>query len=306
MSSYSFENRVVVVTGAGNGLGRSHALEFARRGAKVVVNDLGGSGRGEGESKSVSDRVVEEIRDAGGTAIANADSVEHGDKIVQCALDSFGRVDVVVNNAGILRDSSFQKMTDEDWNLILRVHLTGSYSVTHAAWPYMRAQGYGRVLMTSSGAGIYGNFGQANYSAAKLGLHGLAQTLAIEGGPRGIQVNTIAPIAASRLTETVMPPAMLVGLRPDLVTPLAVYLCSENCSESGQIFEVGGGWVTRLRWEQSRGALFDAGTRFDVEALAARWQEVQSFEGAMHPDGIGNTLQIVGEHLGIDMEIAPQ
>ena len=181
MTSVGFDERVVIVTGAGNGLGKSHALEFARRGAKVVVNDLGGSAFGDGASKNAADQVVDEIVAAGGEAVANYDSVTDGDKIVQSALDNFGRIDVVINNAGILRDKSFAKMTEDDWDLVYQVHVKGAFKVSHAAWPHMRAAEYGRLIFTASAAGIYGNFGQANYSMAKLGLHGLSQTLAMEG-----------------------------------------------------------------------------------------------------------------------------
>ena len=266
-SKLRFDDRVVIVTGAGNGLGKSHALDFAKRGARVVVNDLGGTTAGGGRDTSVAQSVVDEIKAAGGDAVANGDSVEDGARIVEAAMDTFGRIDAVINNAGILRDSTFHKMSDEDWKLIQKVHLGGSYAVTRAAWPHMRAAGYGRVIMTASGAGIYGNFGQANYSAAKLGLHGMAQTLAIEGHSKGIQVNTIAPIAASRLTETVMPPAMLEGLKPELVTPLAILLSHEDSEETGQLFEIGGGWVSR---------------------------------------DISNTLKVVGEIIGVDLALAKQ
>jgi len=204
-----FDGRVAIVTGAGGGLGRSHALMLAARGAKVVVNDLGGSAHGDGKSSSAADKVVDEIRAMGGEAVANYDSVENGTAIVQTALDAFGTVDIVINNAGILRDVSFQKMTQGDWDIVQRVHLNGSMSVSHAAWPIMREKGYGRIVMTTSAAGIYGNFGQANYCAAKLGILGLAHCLAEEGRGKNIFVNTIAPIAASRLTETIMPPALL-------------------------------------------------------------------------------------------------
>ncbi|MBV8062132.1 MAG: SDR family oxidoreductase, partial [Nevskia sp.] len=193
-----FDNKVVIVTGAGNGLGKQHALLFGARGAKVVVNDLGGNIHGGGKSSAAADQVVAEIKALGGEAVANYDSVEDGARIVQTALDAFGTVDIVINNAGILRDSSFQKMTLEDWDLIQRVHLKGSFAVSHAAWPVMRDKGYGRIVMTTSAAGIYGNFGQANYSAAKLGILGLSNTLAIEGRAKNIHCNTIAPIAGSR------------------------------------------------------------------------------------------------------------
>src|SRR3954470_4862405 len=197
-----FDGKVALVTGAGNGLGRAHALLLASRGAKVVVNDLGGTATGGGKSSAAADKVVEEIKAAGGEAVANYDSVEDGDKIVQAALDTWKRIDIVVNNAGILRDTSFKKLTDEDWDLIYRVHVRGSYKVTKAAWDHMQEAGYGRIIMTASAAGIYGNFGQTNYAMAKLGLVGFGNTLAIEGKKKNIQVNTIAPIAGSRMTET--------------------------------------------------------------------------------------------------------
>src|SRR6185503_1409105 len=190
-----YDGKVVIITGAGNGLGRSHALLFGSRGAKVVVNDLGGGHTGEGKSSAAADKVVEEIKALGGEAVANYDSVENGDKIVKTAVDAFGTVDIVINNAGILRDVSFAKMTKEDWDIIQRVHLNGSFSVSYAAWPILREKGYGRIIMTTSAAGIYGNFGQANYSAAKLGILGLGQTLALEGRSKNIHVNTIVPIA---------------------------------------------------------------------------------------------------------------
>src|SRR4029078_12662066 len=170
-----YDGRVAIVTGAGGGLGRSHALLFASRGAKVVVNDLGGTFSGEGKSSSAADKVVAEIKAAGGEAVANYDSVEDGDKIVKAAIDTWGKIDILVNNEGILRDVSFAKMSQQDWDLVYKVHVLGAFRCTHAAWPHMRDAGYGRVIMTSSAAGIYGNFGQANYAMAKLGSHGLAQ-----------------------------------------------------------------------------------------------------------------------------------
>ena len=285
-----FDGKVVIVTGAGNGLGRSHALMFGARGAKVVVNDLGGNISGGGKSSAAADKVVEEIKALGGEAVANYDSVEEGDKIVKTALDAFGTVDIVINNAGILRDVSFQKMSQDDWNLILRVHLNGTKSVTQAAWPIMRDKGYGRVIMTTSAAGIYGNFGQANYCAAKLGILGLAQCLAEEGRNKGILVNTIAPIAASRLTETVMPPEMLAKLKPEAVTPLVGWLCHESCTETKGLFEVGAGYFSKLRWERTKGFAFAAGRKFELEDLAAKWDKVTDFTGAEHPSTTGHTF----------------
>lgn len=291
-----FEDRVVVVTGAGNGLGRAHAVEYGRRGARVVVNDLGGSTTGAGASSSVAQTVVDEIKAAGGEAVASTDSVEQGEKIIQAAMDAFGRVDVVVNNAGILRDASFQKMSEEDWDLILRVHLTGSMRVTKAAWPHMRAAGFGRIVMTSSVAGIYGNFGQANYAAAKLGLVGLAQTLAIEGAPKNILVNAIAPTAGSRLTATVLPQAAVNALKPEYVTPLVVLLTHEICKETGKLFEVGGGWTAQVRWEQTQGVFFEKD--FDAEQLLARWADATSFQDARHASSLMESKTGIEERLG--------
>ncbi|HVV34355.1 MAG TPA: SDR family oxidoreductase [Vitreimonas sp.] len=302
--SLRFDDRVVIVTGAGNGLGRSHALEFARRGAKVVVNDLGGGIAGEGASKSVAQTVVDEIKTAGGEAVANTDSVEHGDKIIQTAMDTYGRIDVVVNNAGILRDASFAKMTDEAWDIIYRVHLYGSYKVSRAAWPHMRAANFGRIVMTTSVAGVYGNFGQANYAAAKLGIFGLAQTLAIEGAAKNILCNTVAPTAGSRLTATVLPEEVLKLLKPEYVTPAVVLLSHESSTENGKLFEVGGGWVSQTRWEQTQGVFFRED--FDADALKAKWADVTNFDNARHASKISESKTGMEERLGRRMELAPQ
>jgi 3-hydroxyacyl-CoA dehydrogenase/3a,7a,12a-trihydroxy-5b-cholest-24-enoyl-CoA hydratase len=283
MSELRFDGRVAIVTGAGGGLGRQHALTLAARGCKVVVNDLGGSAHGGGQSSSAADKVVEEIRALGGEAVANYDSVENGTAIVQTALDHFGTVDIVINNAGILRDTSFVKMTDQDWDLVLGVHLKGSKSVSHAAWPIMREKGYGRIVMTTSAAGIYGNFGQANYCAAKLGILGLANCLAEEGRNKNIHVNTIAPLAASRLTETVMPPEMLELLKPDAVSPVVAWLCHEDCEETKSLFEVGAGYVAKLRWERAQGYFFPKNRAFDVDDVATRWNKITDFTEATYP-----------------------
>ncbi|MBK7218797.1 MAG: SDR family NAD(P)-dependent oxidoreductase [Candidatus Promineofilum sp.] len=279
-----FDRRVALITGAGGGLGRAYALLLAARGASVVVNDLGGSMRGEGAGTAAADRVVEEIRAAGGEAVANYDSVEDGPRIVQAALDAFGRLDIVINNAGILRDVSFQKMTVDDWDKIYRVHLYGAYQVTRAAWPILRDQGYGRIIMTSSAAGLYGNFGQANYSAAKLGLLGLAQTLAVEGQKRNVLANAIAPLAGSRMTETILPPELVAALRPEYVAPLVAYLCHESSLETGHTFEVGAGWVARVRWQRGRGAFFPLGDALTPEDIAARWAEIDNFDEPTYPE----------------------
>jgi NAD(P)-dependent dehydrogenase (short-subunit alcohol dehydrogenase family) len=293
MSDLRFDDRVVIVTGAGNGLGRSHALEFGLRGAKVVVNDLGGSAFGDGSDRRVADVVVEEIQAAGGQAVANYDSVTDGDNIVKSAVDAFGRVDVVVNNAGILRDKSFHKMTDEDWDLIFDVHVRGAYKVTHAAWPLMREQNFGRVIFTTSAAGIYGNFGQTNYSAAKLAQLGMAQTLAAEGRSKNICVNTIAPIAGSRLTETVMSKELVDLLKPEFVTPLVVKLCAEESKVTNGLFEVGAGFVGQLRWERTRGGMFDVREGFTAEDIAAAWGQITDYTGATHPADIAEANKAI-------------
>lgn len=289
--SMDFEGKVVIVTGAGGGLGRAHALLFARHGARVIVNDLGGSAHGEGASASAADRVVSEVRDAGGEAVANHDSVTDGDKIVQNALDTYGRVDVVVNNAGILRDKSFAKMEDTDWDLVYRVHVEGAYKVTRAAWPHLREQNYGRVIFTSSTSGIYGNFGQANYGMAKLGLYGLTRTLAIEGRKNNILVNAIAPTGGTRMTEGLIPASVFDLLKPELVSPLVVYLGSEQCHDSGGLYEVGGGWMGKVRWERSLGAGFDPRAGFSPEDVAARWASISNFSNAVHPADTAEALK---------------
>jgi 3-hydroxyacyl-CoA dehydrogenase/3a,7a,12a-trihydroxy-5b-cholest-24-enoyl-CoA hydratase len=297
MADLRFDNRVVIVTGAGHGLGRSHALLFASRGAKVVCNDLGGAHTGGGRSSTAADKVVEEIKAAGGEAIASYDSVEDGAKIVQAALDTWKRVDIVVNNAGILRDTSFPKMTAEDWDLIYRVHVLGSFRVTHAAWGPMRDAGYGRVVMTASAAGIYGNFGQANYAMAKLGLHGFAQTLALEGAKRGIRVNTIAPIAGSRMTETILSADLVAALKPEYVSPLVAWLCHESCDETGSLFEVGGGFVGKLRWQRAQGTLFRLSRALTPEAVRSKWSSIVDFGASTHPATVAESMRPILDNL---------
>ncbi len=242
-----FDGRVVVVTGAGGGLGRCHALEFARRGAQVVVNDVGASVDGTGSS-SAAQAVVDEITAAGGAAVANTDSVstpESGRAIVATAVDTFGRIDVLVNNAGILRDAAFKNMTAEQVDAVIAVHLRGAFYVTGAAWPHMREQGYGRIVMTTSGSGLFGTFGQANYGAAKTGLVGLMNVLAIEGARNNIRVNAISPIARTRMTENTMT-ELVKDLEPEQVTPVVVYLGHEACDRTAHIYRVGGAHVSRV------------------------------------------------------------
>lgn len=229
-----YDGRVAVVTGAGAGLGREYALLFAERGAKVVVNDLGGTQSGDGASQRAADIVVDEIRKAGGEAVADYNSVIDGAKVIETAIKAFGRVDILVNNAGILRDRSLVKTSEQDWNLVNDVHLKGSFKCTQAAFPYMKKQNYGRIIMTSSNSGIYGNFGQVNYTAAKMGLIGLANTVAIEGARNNVLCNVIVPTAASRMTEGILPDILFNELKPKLIAPVVAYLCHESCEDNGK------------------------------------------------------------------------
>jgi NAD(P)-dependent dehydrogenase (short-subunit alcohol dehydrogenase family) len=307
VAQIDYEGRVAVVTGAGGGLGRSHALLLASRGAKVVVNDLGGSRDGSGAGSEMADQVVQEIADAGGEAVANYDSVatwDGGAAVVQTAIDTWGRVDIVVNNAGILRDVSFQKMEEPQLDLVLKVHLYGGFHVTKAAWPHMREANYGRVINTTSGSGLYGNFGQANYSAAKLGLVGLTRTLALEGQKYGITANVIAPVAASRMTEDIMPPQLLEVLQPENVSPLVGYLASEGCTETGRIFSVGGGYIARVAIVEGPGATFEEG--FGPDDVAAKFDEISAIalgEGnAEFTHGVMEQTGKIVQALGISFE----
>nr|CAH7749030.1 unnamed protein product [Callosobruchus chinensis] len=276
MPDLRFDGRVAVVTGAGAGLGRAYALLFASRGAKVVVNDLGVSRHGDGSSSNAADKVVDEIRKNGGTAVANYDSVVEGEKIIKTALDNFGKVDILINNAGILRDKSLVKMTDHDWDLIHAVHLKGSFKTSQAAFPVFKKQGYGRIIMTSSTAGLYGNFGQSNYSAAKMGLVGLSHTIAKEGGKYNIHCNVIVPTAASRLTEDILPPDLFAELKPELIAPVVAFLCHESCEENGSIIESAAGWAGKCAIIRSNGALLRSSVVDDVtiEKVRDKWDQI--------------------------------
>ncbi len=280
-----FRGRVALVTGAGAGLGRAYALELARRGARVVVNDLGGSRDGTGPGSNLAaDKVVDEIRALGGEAVADYNSVatsQGGRSIVESALAAFGRLDILINNAGILRDKTLLNMEPEGWNAVMEVHLNGAYNVTRPAFSQMREQGYGRIVFTTSAAGLYGNFGQSNYAAAKLGLVGFMNALKLEGAKYNVLVNSIAPMAATRLTQDVLPADLFARLQPELVAPLVVFLCSERCKESGKIYSAGAGYFSRVAMLTGPGGLIGDGKRIPTpEEVEAAWEEINSMEGA--------------------------
>ncbi len=280
-----FDGRVAIVTGAGGGLGRVYALELAKRGAKVVVNDLGGAKDGSGEgARRAADGVVEEIKAMGGEAVASYESVsttEGGEAIVDGAVKAYGRVDIVINNAGILRDRTFAKMEPESWDAVMSVHLRGVYNVTRPAFVKMREQGYGRIVLTSSAAGLYGNFGQTNYSAAKMGLVGMMNTLKLEGEKHDIKVNTVVPIAGTRLTEGVLPPEVFERLKPEFVAPMVLYLCSEQCPVTGGIYNAGMGVFNRVAVVTGTGVLVGDGKEIPaVEAVAAHMSKIKSLSDA--------------------------
>ncbi len=280
-----FKGRVAIVTGAGGGLGRQHALALAARGAKVVVNDLGGARDGSGSSLSAAESVVAEIRAAGGEAIANGASVTDWDAVqamVKQAVDTWGRIDILVNNAGILRDKSFAKMELADFRLVMDVHLMGAVHCTKAVWPYMNEQKYGRILMTSSSSGLYGNFGQSNYGAAKLALVGLMQTLSIEGAKNNIRVNSLAPTAATRMTEDLMPEAVLAALKPEAVVPAMLVLVAEN-APTRTILCAGAGSVEAAHITLTQGAWIGLDAQ-SPERLAEQLAQVRDRTGEAVPE----------------------
>jgi NAD(P)-dependent dehydrogenase (short-subunit alcohol dehydrogenase family) len=298
MTELRYDGRVAVVTGAGHGLGRQHALELAARGAKVVVNDLGGDVHGGGASSGPAQEVVEEITKAGGTAVANPDNVatpEGARAIVQTALDEFGQLDIVINNAGILRDKSLKNMTPEDFDAVIAVHLRGSFLVSSAAWPHLRERGYGRIVTTSSPAGLFGNFGQANYSSAKMGLVGLAKTLAVEGAKYNIKANAIAPVAATRMTEDIIPAETAAMFSVELVTPLVVWLVHEDCESAGEVYTVGGGRIARILVAEGPGFVKKDG--MSVEDVRDNWSQITAETPFTVPRHAGDQMAAVFEAL---------
>ncbi|XP_003382406.1 PREDICTED: peroxisomal multifunctional enzyme type 2 [Amphimedon queenslandica] len=270
-----FDGRVAIVTGAGRGIGRDYALLLASRGAKVVVNDLGVDLTGLGKNSKPVDEVVQTIKSFGGIAVPNYDSVEDGEKVIKTAIDNFGRIDILVNNAGIIRDKSFSRISDLDWDLVHKVHLRGSFMCTRAAWPYMKQQKYGRIIMTSSTSGLYGNFGQSNYSAAKLGLVGFMNTLALEGQKYNVFCNTIVPAALSRLTQGLIPEEVGEIFKPEYIAPVVCYMCHENCTENGVVIESAGGWAAKVRLQKSGGvAMRKAENTFSIEDVQSNWDAI--------------------------------
>jgi len=289
MEVLGFDGQVAVVTGAGGGLGRQHALLLASRGARLVVNDVGGSVRGEGADEDAASRTAREITDLGGTAVADTSSVatpEGGEAVVRTALEAFGTVDIVVNNAGILRDKAFHNLTPDLLRPVLGVHLEGAFWVTRPAWAHMREQGYGRVVFTTSSSGILGNFGQANYGAAKTGLVGLTRVLAIEGERHGIRVNAIAPLARTRMTEELLG-ASDDRLDPRLVSPVVAWLCHRACTVSGDVLAVGGGRVSRFFTGLTPG-YFDPG--LTPESVRDNLDRIRAEEGYTTPGSLADEL----------------
>ncbi len=277
----SFKDKVVIVTGSGNGLGRSHALQFAQRGAKIVVNDLGGAIDGSGGSSEAAEKVVDEIKQNGGEAIANGSSVTDKagvKKLVEDTMAAFGRIDVLVNNAGVLRDKSFGKMTLDDFEFVVDVHLMGSVYCTKAVWPIMVEQNYGRVIMTSSSSGVYGNFGQTNYGAAKLGVVGFMNSLKIEGQKYNIKVNSLIPVAATRMTESLMPKEVLEKLQPDVVSPAVLFMASED-APTGIMLSAGAGVYALAQIIQAPGVAL-TGDDANPDKIAERWNEISDMSEA--------------------------
>ena len=293
MADVSFENRVVIVTGAGNGLGKAYALELGKRGAKVVVNDLGGAVDGSGSGNSPADDVVNEIIENGGEAVANYASVatkDGGESIVQTAVDSFGTVDAVINNAGILRDKSFANMTEEEFSLIIEVHLKGTYFVTQPAFKIMKENNYGRIVNVASPSGLFGNFGQTNYGAAKMGIVGLTNVLAIEGAKYNIKVNVIAPTAYTRMTEALLPEDVGKLFSAELVTPMVTYLASEACEPTHEIFGVAAGRFARIGIITHEGYV---NTEATAEDIASNIEEIRTITDGSYPLSNEDELMLI-------------
>jgi NAD(P)-dependent dehydrogenase (short-subunit alcohol dehydrogenase family) len=295
MADLTFDGKVAIITGAGGGIGREHALLLAERGCLVVVNDIGGSTSGEGTNESPAQAVVSEIEVAGGVAVPDSNSVatpEGGEAIVQSAVDAFGRVDIVINNAGILRDKTFTNMTPELVDPVIDVHLKGAFNVTRPAWKLMREQNYGRILNTSSNSGILGNFGQSNYGAAKMGLVGLTRVLAAEGAKHNIKANALAPLARTRMTEDVLGP-LVERLYPKLVSPIAAWLCHEDCPVTGEIYSAAGGRISRFFIGLTDGYY---NPELTLEDVRDHFEKIRDEDGYSVPSGVGDEINQLNRH----------
>lgn len=306
-SAIDFTDRVAIVTGAGGGLGRAYALALAERGATVVVNDLGGDVHGAGGDASPAQQVVDEVVGAGGKAIVDGSDItdaEAVDGLVRRVMDEYGRIDVLINNAGILRDKSFAKMDPADFAKVLDVHLNGSVNVTRAVWPHMAAAEYGRILMTASSSGLYGNFGQTNYAAAKSGLVGLMNVLAIEGARKNIKVNSIAPTAATRMTDQLLPQPVLDLLGPDTIAPGALFLISDD-APTKTILGAGAGVFTVSQMVESRGVFLPEEAR-SPEVIAERWSDISDLTDAQPLESAfeqtSKYVALAARELGIELE----
>ena len=284
-----FDGRVAIVTGAGAGLGRSHAMLLASRGAKVVVNDPGGSVDGTGSASAVADKVVAEIKAAGGQAVPSYASVAEektAQSIIDTAINTWGRLDVLVNNAGVLRDKAFNNMTMEDYEFVNAVHHFGTVYCTKAAWPIMRKQQYGRIVVTTSGSGTVGNFGQANYGAAKMAVNGLINVLRHEGGKYNIRCNAISPSALTRMTELLLPPDIGPWMKPELVSPAVAWLCSEECDQNGEIIAATAGGYARVQYFVSEGMQFDPAEPVTIEMVAELIDKIRDLSNATPYTGL--------------------
>jgi NAD(P)-dependent dehydrogenase (short-subunit alcohol dehydrogenase family) len=295
-----FDNKAAIVTGAGIGLGRSYALLLASRGGRVVVNDMGGSVDGSGHSEAPAQKVVDEIRAQGGEAVADYNdisSIQGAGNVVKACCDAYGTVDILINSAGILRDKSFAKMEMADFEKVISVHLLGTVYMTKAVYPIMMEKSYGRIVNTTSAAGLYGNFGQSNYGAAKMGIVGFMNALKQEGAKHNILVNTVAPIAATRMGEGVYPEAVLSALKPELVAAMVAYLSSEECSLSGEIISAGGGYYAKVQVVESKGVRFKPNDSVTPELIAGRLPDITDMEGAVHFGSAIEEVMAMFKHL---------
>jgi len=294
-----YDDRVAIVTGAGAGLGRSHAMLLASRGAKVVVNDPGGSVDGTGTASAVADKVVAEIKAAGGQAVASYASVAEekaANSIIQTAMDTWGRVDILVNNAGILRDKAFNNMTMEDYEFVNQVHHFGTVYCTKAAWPIMRKQAYGRIVVTTSGSGTVGNFGQANYGAAKMAVNGLINVLRHEGAKYNIRLNAISPSAYTRMTESLLPPDIAPWMKPELVSPMVAWLCSEECDQNGEIMAATAGGYARVQYFVTEGKQFNPAEPVTIEMVRDSLDQIRDLNQVKPYFGMmGNVVEKLRE-----------